>query len=154
MLKKYIHYPPQKQEAFMPQATFTITCNDQHALQHFRSVMSLLCDEVNLEMKEISASESKQALGLHEVTNERRYKRKNIDLQAVCLDYETSQELSVAKTINISHNGVCLNIAKPVAVGKKVKLTLQPEGLLHRHRQITGKVVWSNANKVGVQFLS
>lgn len=91
---------------------------------------------------------------LPEAIDQRKQKRKRIELRALCFDCELNTQLPTARTLDICDNGVRLLTKKPIMVGKQLQIKLSPFSDPHKDKEIEGRVVWCNDDRVGIQFLT
>ncbi|MBN3039873.1 MAG: PilZ domain-containing protein [Candidatus Omnitrophica bacterium] len=132
--------------------TYKIICKNEKACQHFETIMSMLCDDRYIEMHREKESGLLSNHKIYKVSNERRSRRKRVNLRAVCIEPSSSIKLPIATTVNISSGGICLEMPRPIQTGKKIKIRLLSPRNPGENKEINGQVVWSQANKIGVQF--
>ena len=84
----------------------------------------------------------------------RMAKRCDVSLKAMCWDCQNNNALCVAKAVNLSNFGVCLEMDTPYSVGKELDIRLSSFRNLKKAEAASGKVVWSYAKKVGVMLFN
>jgi len=81
----------------------------------------------------------------------RQDKRATIALKALCSYENDSRHLPLMRTLDVSENGLCLEVKEPLEIDRKVSIKLAASDNYYNTQEVEGDVLWSHSNKAGVR---
>lgn len=81
----------------------------------------------------------------------RQDKRATIALKALCSFEDGEKHLPLTRTLDISENGLCLELSEPIEVNRSVRVKLAASDNYYNTQEVEGNVLWSHSNKAGVR---
>jgi len=84
----------------------------------------------------------------------RQDKRAAISLKALCTLDDGEKNLPLTRTLDVSANGMCLEVKEPLEVDRKVTVKLAATDNYYNTQEVEGNVLWSHSNRAGIQTSS
>jgi hypothetical protein len=84
----------------------------------------------------------------------RQDKRAAIALKALCTLDNGTKNLPLTRTIDVSTNGMCLEVKEPLEIARRVTVKLAASDNYYNTQEVEGDVLWSHSNRAGIQTLS
>ncbi len=80
----------------------------------------------------------------------RKSKRAQIELKAFCAYEGEEKTLPLMRTLDISENGICLEISEPLDTNRRLAIKLTANDNYYKQQFVTGEVLWSHARRAGI----
>jgi len=84
----------------------------------------------------------------------RQDKRAPIALKALCSLDNGEKNLPLTRTLDISENGLCLEVKEPLEIDRRVTVKLAASDNYYNTQEVEGNVLWSHSNRAGIQTSS
>ena len=81
----------------------------------------------------------------------RQDKRATIALKALCSYDDEENHLPLMRTLDVSENGMCLEVKEPLEVDRTVSIKLAASDNYYNTQEVEGNVLWSHSNRAGIQ---
>jgi hypothetical protein len=81
----------------------------------------------------------------------RQDKRATIALKALCSFDNGEKNLPLTRTLDISENGICLEISEPLEINRSLRIKLAANDNYYNTQEVEGNVLWSHTNRAGIQ---
>ena len=81
----------------------------------------------------------------------RRDKREKVNLNAICAYEHDPRRFPLMRTIDVSENGLCLEVTEPLEVEKTLSIKLSPRNNYYQTQEVKGQVHWSHGNRAGIK---